>query len=75
MSELTHEEQQIKNAAETFEKYLKNSMPDEYPEWVNDVLITIGDGKTQRLLKHEDWAMGVYELKKDMKAAKSDTVK
>lgn len=68
-------EQQIKNATETFEKYLKNSMPEEYPEWVKDVMMTIVDGKLQRLTGHESWVLGVYEAKKDMKAAHSDCVK
>ena len=76
MSEtLTPEEQQVKNAIETFEKYLKNSMPEEYPEWVKDVMMTIVDGKLQRLAGHEPWAVGVYEAKKGMPASHSDSVK
>lgn len=75
MSELSPYEVQVKNAIETFDKYIKNSMPEEYPEWVNDVLMTIVDRKESRLAKHEVWAVGVFEAKKDTKPAHSDSVK
>lgn len=65
--------EQGKLAAETFDKYLKNSMPEEYPAWVNDVLITIGDGKVQRLAKYEVWVTEVYEANKNMKPAHADS--